>query len=266
MFRGDMHQDSHEFLNWFLNEINETLQKKDKKKDGKEMTSPTPNPKLKRKTWLEEIFEGVVTTQTKCLTCQTTTERDEPFLDLGIDLEQNTSISYCIKNFSNAEVLKDDDKFHCDKCKGLHDAEKKVLIKNLPNTLIIHLKRFKYDDQLKRLVKLNYKVAFPSDIRVEANKETGSYKYYDLYGVVIHIGPGLNYGHYVSAIKTNNKWLLFDDEYVTLLDERQLANYFGHSTHTKAAYLLFYQAVSEEKEYKTPLNPNHEERKMQDEN
>lgn len=29
MFRGDMHQDAHEFLNWFLNEINEVLQKKD---------------------------------------------------------------------------------------------------------------------------------------------------------------------------------------------------------------------------------------------
>ena len=65
-----------------------------------------------------------------------TTERDEPFLDLGIDLEQNTSISYCIKNFSNAEVLKDDDKFHCDKCKGLHDAEKKYSFRKLKGYLM----------------------------------------------------------------------------------------------------------------------------------
>lgn len=35
MFRGDMHQDTHEFLNWFLNEINETLQKKDSKNISK---------------------------------------------------------------------------------------------------------------------------------------------------------------------------------------------------------------------------------------
>ena len=51
-----------------------------------------------------------------------------------------------------------------------------------------------------------------------------------------------------------------------LVDERALNDYFGHSTHTKAAYLLFYQAVSEEKDYKVPQNPNHEERKMQEEN
>lgn len=43
-----------------------------------------------------------------------------------------------------------------------------MLIKSLPNTMIVHLKRFKYDEQMKRLVKLQYKVAFPSDIRVEA--------------------------------------------------------------------------------------------------
>jgi len=255
MFRGDMHQDAHEFLNWFLNEMNDTLQKKDKKKDAMS-PSPVPTPKNKRKTWLEEIFEGVVTSQTKCFNCETITERDEPFLDLSIDLEQNTSITYCIKSFSNPEILKDNDKFHCDKCKGLQDAEKKIMIKSLPNTLIVHMKRFKYDDQMKRLVKLNYKVAFPSDIRIEANKEAGSYKYYDLYGVVIHIGPGLHYGHYIVAIKHKDKWILFDDDQTSLLDERALNNFFGHTTHTKEAYLLFYQAMIEEKESRGPQNAN----------
>jgi len=115
MFQGDEHQDTHEFLIWFLNEINETLQgkkgtskKKDKKKEEK--TEPKKDGP-KKKTWLEEIFEGTCTTQTKCHNCETITERDEPFYDLSLDLEHNTSLSYCIKQYSKAEILKDKDKF-----------------------------------------------------------------------------------------------------------------------------------------------------------
>ena len=90
--------------------------------------------------------------------------------------------------------------------------------------------------------------------------------------MVIHIGPGLHYGHYIVAIKHKDKWILFDDDQTSvtffslkicvlifpfkLLDERALNNFFGHTTHTKAAYLLFYQAISEEKESRGPQNAN----------
>jgi len=46
------------------------------------------------------------------------------------------------------------------------------------------------------------------------------------------------------------------------LDERALNNFFGHTTHTKAAYLLFYQAISEEKESRGPANANLDEKRL----
>lgn len=56
------------------------------------------------------------------------TERDEPFFDLSVDVEQNASLTWCLKNFSHPEILKDNDKFMCDKCKSLQEAEKRYLL------------------------------------------------------------------------------------------------------------------------------------------
>jgi len=44
------------------------------------------------------------------------TARDEIFFDLSLDIEQNSSITSCLKNFSSTETLNADDKFFCDKC------------------------------------------------------------------------------------------------------------------------------------------------------
>jgi ubiquitin C-terminal hydrolase len=37
---------------------------------------------------------------------------------------------------------------------------------------------------------------------------------YDLFSIVIHIGQHLSRGHYISMVKTNDHWLLYDDDRV----------------------------------------------------
>ena len=51
---------------------------------------------------------------------------------------------------SATEPLDGDDKFFCDACKGLQDAQKRMKIKVLPRVLCLHLKRFKYIEQQDR--------------------------------------------------------------------------------------------------------------------
>ena len=51
---------------------------------------------------------------------------------------------------SATETLDADDKFFCDKCKSLQDAQKVMKIRALPRVLCLHLKRFKYIEQLDR--------------------------------------------------------------------------------------------------------------------
>lgn len=72
---------------------------------------------------------------------------NEPFFDLSIDINENSSLYYCLQEqFNSKEILKGNDKFECDHCKSKQEAEKGVVIKKLPKTLIIHLKRFKYEE------------------------------------------------------------------------------------------------------------------------
>jgi ubiquitin C-terminal hydrolase len=60
--------------------------------------------------------QGILTNETRCLQCETVTARDEMFFDLSLDIEQNSSITSCLKNFSSTETLNAEDKFFCDKC------------------------------------------------------------------------------------------------------------------------------------------------------
>ena len=134
--------------------------------------------------------------------------RDESFLDLSIDIEQNSSVTACLRQFSASEMLCQRNKFFCDSCCGLQEAEKRCVvsfvpcpsahvtishrmkIKKLPNILALHLKRFKYQEDLKKYIKLTYRVAFPLELRLfnTVDDVEDPDRLYELFGIVIHIG------------------------------------------------------------------------------
>lgn len=84
LFRSSMHQDAHEFLNYVLNTIADDVQnyqqkryaESDDSKKGSSInsdsnqtdTSSCNNPKS---TWVHQLFEGVFSNETKCLSCET---------------------------------------------------------------------------------------------------------------------------------------------------------------------------------------------------
>ena len=76
----------------------------------------------KEPTWINDIFQGILTSETRCLNCETVTSKDEDFFDLSIDVEQNTSITSCLRNFSTTETLCSDNKFKCDSCSTYQEA------------------------------------------------------------------------------------------------------------------------------------------------
>ena len=119
LFEGNTHQDAHEFLNYLLNDVVESVDRYEK--------SLSPDA-MNKASWVHELFEGILTSETKCLTCENVTTRDEVFLDLSIDIEQNSSISACLRQFSASEMLCERNKFHCDICGGLQEAEKRYPI------------------------------------------------------------------------------------------------------------------------------------------
>ena len=46
-------------------------------------------------TWVEDVFEGKLTTETRCLLCETVKKTDEPFLNLSVEVGQNASLTSC---------------------------------------------------------------------------------------------------------------------------------------------------------------------------
>jgi len=272
LFNNHMHQDAHEFLNYLLNEVAEQLEKNEKAKSkdaaGNHVATGGPSSEWSArvasdsmsddeeerqaayqcKTWIHSIFEGVLTNDTRCLSCETVTSREESFLDLSLEIEQDSSLNACMRNFSSIESLRGDNKFFCDNCCSLQEAKKRMRIKRLPNVLALHLKRFKYIEQLGRFKKLSYKVAFPLELELDniASDMPEPDRRYRLFAVIVHMGSGPNHGHYFALVRSHQHWLCFDDDSVDIIEESQIESCFGNAQETQAStetgYLLFYQS------------------------
>lgn len=133
LFRSYMHQDAHEFLNYLLNQCGEILEKQAKatgnaassskaqissngktkptKNDnsGGQNSSANPNghqslqdhasTQQPFKTFVHDIFEGKLVNETRCLQCENVTSREEIFMDLSLEIEQNSSLTSCLRAF-----------------------------------------------------------------------------------------------------------------------------------------------------------------------
>ncbi|KAJ7150380.1 hypothetical protein C8R46DRAFT_1179659 [Mycena filopes] len=250
LFRSTMHQDAHEFLNYLLNKIVEEIEEDRKALENGTATPPVAEDATiaskipptvattnsgtspQNATLVHKLFEGVLTSETRCLTCENVSSRDESFLDLSIDIEQNASVTACLRQFSASEMLCQKNKFFCDVCCDLQEAEKRMKIKKLPNVLALHLKRFKYQEDVQKYIKLAYRVAFPFELRLfnTVDDMDDADRLFNLFGIVVHIGNGPHHGHYISIIKTMGTWLA------------DIPKYFGESN-SGSAYVLYYQAV-----------------------
>ncbi|KAF3903302.1 hypothetical protein AA313_de0204929 [Arthrobotrys entomopaga] len=265
LFRGQMHQDAHEFFNYVLNEVIENVEDHAKTANhhknessshletastadsAKAVSTASESTTVLNTSWVHDLFEGALTSETKCLTCENVSRRDEPFLDLSIDLEKHSSVTSCLRNFSASEMLCERNKFHCDVCGGLQEAEKRMKIKRLPKVLALHLKRFKYMEELGRHQKLFHRVVYPYHLRLFNTTDDAEDpdRLYELYAVIIHIGGGPYHGHYVAIIKSEEHgWLLYDDEMVEPVDKSFVRNFFGDKPGLACAYVLFYQETT----------------------
>ncbi|XP_005228141.1 ubiquitin carboxyl-terminal hydrolase 11 isoform X5 [Bos indicus x Bos taurus] len=145
----------------------------------------------------------------------------------------------CIELFTTVETLEKENPWYCPTCKQHQLATKKLDLWMLPETLIIHLKRFSYTKFSRE--KLDTLVEFPirdldfSEFVIKPQNDSSRELYkYDLIAVSNHYG-GLRDGHYTTFAcnKDSGQWHYFDDSSVSPVTENQIES--------KAAYVLFYQ-------------------------
>lgn len=138
-------------------------------------------------------------------------------------------------------MLDEGNQYMCEKCDKKVDAIKRVVIKKLPRYLITTLKRFEFDIDAMRRVKVNDYYEFPHDLDMTkytqeylSKKEKGGeftmkhesdYYKYELCGIVVHSGTA-DSGHYYSYIKEQEndteKWYEFNDTVVRDFDKSEI--------------------------------------------
>ncbi|EFC38903.1 predicted protein [Naegleria gruberi] len=251
--------DANEFFNLFMDCVEEAL--KFYKKDY----------------LLRDVYGGSLLHQ--IIYEENISERPENFNIISLEVKNKRNIMESLELYCQGEMLEGNNQYFSDKLDRHVDALKRTLIKDLPNVLILHLKRFDFDFSLMVNRKINDRVEFPHLLNMEPYTVEGmerkenrgiydippphrpdDYYQYKLVGVLVHSGSA-DSGHYYSFImdrkNEEEKWYEFNDEEINPFDlNRMEMECFGglveHNISGKKtslfrcnnAYMLFYQRVS----------------------
>lgn len=164
--------------------------------------------------FVAEDFEGVTLRRTKCLECESVTERKEPFYDIPVpisvkdeDLEINVNDIFrraCV----TTEKLCDANKYLCEKCERYNEASREVLFEKLPNIMVLQLKRF--TTSTSGVQKVN--TYLPTPLEMECfcegcckvdERESPPHRY-QLCCVIMHLGGTMASGHYIAYVKASD--------------------------------------------------------------
>ena len=208
-----------------------------------------------------DIFTGLYLNQIICTQCNKRSINFEPYLILPLPIIDSinsingikeSNLQDCLREFSKTEVLDNDNKYNCTVCKEHTVAHKNIYLWDLPEHLIIQLKRFSNNGVFS--VKNNNTIKFPfKNLTFTENyHEYRPRNYsYNLYGVIYHVGS-LSSGHYYAYTKNplNNKWYRFNDSTVQYIPdeiiEREIMN--------GGSYILFYKKNYSNSENSNNLN------------
>jgi len=195
-----------------------------------------------REKMLDHVFGGTALTQIICKDCPHRSEREEPFFSLGLEIKNQTSIEDGLRLFVDGETLDGENKYHCATCDMKVAAVKRSCVGRLPGQLVLHLKRFEFDYEEVKNLKLNDRCQFPMELDMhpytkealeerdkldrgvasptseEGKSPTFSSLFgskspalstrleylYDLVGVLVHQGTA-DSGHYYSFIKDRTR-------------------------------------------------------------
>eukprot|EP01128_Nolandella_sp_AFSM9_P006445 TRINITY_DN3313_c0_g1_i1.p1 TRINITY_DN3313_c0_g1~~TRINITY_DN3313_c0_g1_i1.p1 ORF type:complete len:1495 (-),score=317.09 TRINITY_DN3313_c0_g1_i1:258-4295(-) len=223
---------------------------------------------------VDRFFSGNFVYQVISRECEHISEREEKFLNLTLEVVNKTHLNESLDLLVQGDLLDGDNKYKCEKCDKKVNAVRRCTIGDLPNVLVIHLKRFHFDLATFNRMKLNSYLEFEETLNLEPYTKDGltrrdvaaanngempppvhplDYYEYKLKGIVVHTGS-IDSGHYYSFIRDLDhpeKWFEFNDRHVSPWDPAHMRDAaFGGEDHTHRrlrpynAFLLFYERVN----------------------
>lgn len=113
---------------------------------------------------LQNFLGGATTSQLVCQECGYVKARREPFFVLQLEVKGKASVEDSLRLFVEGEVLDGDNAVYCSRCAAKRPTLKRTALdadKGLPPNLFLHLKRFDFDLETFRKVKVNDRCSFP---------------------------------------------------------------------------------------------------------
>ena len=241
--------------------------------------------------FIHNLYQGKTSSVIKCLECENKSINNDTYMDLSLPIMNifegihNKSLEMAFMNFIKPEKLEGDNQYFCEKCNKKVNAEKYSQFTLFPKILFLQLGRFYYDFETDRRQKLNDRVPFPlilncnkymkeykdiiynekesendefclddSDEKIKKYFEEGE-NVYELFSIVVQSGSA-DGGHYYAYIKSfeDDKWYIFNDGSVTLMDKKIIADVFGEKFASKNKYQA--SATAYYLSYRKMNNPN----------
>ncbi|KAL9058429.1 MAG: hypothetical protein Q9162_001724 [Coniocarpon cinnabarinum] len=212
------------------------------------------------------IYGGTSVTQVKSLDCDHISERTEEYMTISCEVKGKQTLTESLQAFTAGDAMEGDNKYKCESCGNRYvNAVKRSCLKDIPDNLAFHLKRFDFDLETMQRRKLHDYFAFPREIdmapykyeAVAENRSCDKQDVFELVGVLVHSGTA-EIGHYYSYIRDSATplgigapWYEFNDIDVSEFDPKKLEDCcFGGSYDTEqwrnvakmnCAYMLFYK-------------------------
>ncbi|KAF5661658.1 hypothetical protein FHETE_8306 [Fusarium heterosporum] len=230
------------------------------------------------KKMMKSFYGGQLVQQVKSKECEHISERLEPFSAIQCDIKGKTTLIESLQAYVGGEIMEgetlikeQDNKYKCSMCDRHVDAVKRACLKDVPDNLIFHLKRFDFNLRTLQRSKINDYFSFPEQVDMRpytiehlSDPENDTEEdIFELVGVLVHSGTAES-GHYYSYIRERPSsanrptWVEFNDDMVTPWDSTHMEySTFGGAEHRTlydtngivcdknySAYMLFYQRAS----------------------
>ena len=200
--------------------------------------------KLNYKSKISDLFYGMNNSMITCLNCFARSNNISCYNILIFPLENvriykniannKVNIYECFEQYQSNTFLYGDNQIYCNNCKSLANNLNVCRLLITPRILIINLNRgrgiqFKVDLQIEEFIDLKNYVYLPQ-----------SPHKYQLIGIIAHLGPSGNSGHYIAFCKSfvDNNWYKYNDGMVNL-------SYFQEAISSGLPYVLFYSQIDD---------------------
>jgi len=187
---------------------------------------------------ISNLFYGTSENTTKCESCTNIIYNFQKFEFLSFGVFKYHKKEFNLYNgfddYVKIDKLTGDNKYYCNFCKKLCDAEIYTKILFPPKHLLINIDYGKNKKYMPKSIKYDDEI----DITKYLNWDYGKPVKYKILGICSHYGDSGSYGHYIAFCrnKQNSKWYQFNDAMVSECGKEEIKN-------GGTPYLLLYERI-----------------------